>query len=143
MAVLAKNRSLPVCCAMGEALPFRQAQFDFALLVTVICFVADVPTLLRETRRVPRRDGLLTIGFIDRGSDLGKRYESRKAVSRFYRAARFYSAAEVAAFIQNAGFSEQRFCQTLFERDNDSSVYDVREGYGTGGFVVVSARLTV
>jgi hypothetical protein len=96
----------------------------------------------REARRVLRRDGLLIIGFIDRGSELGQRYESRKATSRFYQAARFYSSKEVAASIRNAGFTELRFCQTLFSAaDEDTpSVYNVREGYGAGGFVVVSAR---
>ena len=96
MAALARSRGVSVCRAIGEALPFRRTQFDFALLVTVICFVADVPTLLRETRRVLRGNGLLIIGFIDRGSELGQRYASRKAASTFYQAARFYSSKEVA-----------------------------------------------
>ena len=84
------------------------------------------------------------IGFIDRGSELGQRYESRKAASRFYRAARFYSSAEVAAFIQDAGFTELRFCQTLFGMPDDDapSAYEVRDGYGAGGFVVDNARNT-
>jgi len=143
MAALARNRGVRACRAIGEALPFRQGQFDFALLVTVICFVSDVPTLLREARRVLRRDGVLIIGFIDRASELGQRYESRKAASRFYQAARFYSSPEVSTFIQDAGFTELRFCQTLFEPDDGTpTVYDVREGYGAGGFVVVSARNT-
>jgi SAM-dependent methyltransferase len=143
MAALAKNRGVPVCHAIGEALPFRRAQFDFALLVTVICFVPDVPMLLRETRRVLRRNGLLIIGFIDRVSELGQRYESRKFTSTFYQAARFYLSKEVAIFIQDAGFTELRFCQTLFEPDDGTpSFYDIREGYGAGGFVVVSAKNT-
>jgi SAM-dependent methyltransferase len=144
MAALARCRGVPVCRAIGEALPCRQAQFDFALLVTVICFVPDVPTLLGETRRVLRQDGVLIIGFIDGGSELGQRYESRKAASRFYQGARFYSSPEVAALIQDAGFTELRFCQTLFGAANEDtpSIYDVRDGYGAGGFVVVSARNT-
>ena len=44
--------------------------------------------------------------------------------------------------MQDAGFTELRFCQTLFEPDDGSSIYDVREGYGAGGFVVVSAKNT-
>ena len=112
------------------------------MLVTVICFVADVPALFRETRRVLRRNGLLTIGFIDRGSELGQRYKSGEAASRFYEAARFYSSANVAALLRNADFTELRFCQTLFEPDNGSGVYDVRDGYGADGFVVVCAKNT-
>ena len=40
--------------ASGEQLPVANGYFDFALLVTVICFVVDVPTLLRETGRIPQ-----------------------------------------------------------------------------------------
>lgn len=86
---------------------------------------------------------MLIIGFIDRGSELGQRYEARRATSTFYETARFCSCTEVVAFIQDAGFTELWFCQTLFEPDDGTpSVYDVREGYGAGGFVVVRAKST-
>jgi SAM-dependent methyltransferase len=52
MAQIAKTRNILVCQAIGERLPFRDGQFDFALLVTVVCFVKDVATLLQEVRRV-------------------------------------------------------------------------------------------
>jgi SAM-dependent methyltransferase len=140
MAALAQRRGVLVCCAMGEVLPFRPARFDFALLVTVICFVADVPALLREARRILRRDGSLTIAFINRDSALGRRYKSRQARSEFYRGARFYSPAEVATFIRNAGFTQPRFCRTLLGPREGANELEVRDGYGTGGFVVASAR---
>lgn len=39
MAEIAHQRGIRVVQAPGERLPFRTEQFDFALLLTVICFV--------------------------------------------------------------------------------------------------------
>ena len=142
MLQLARQRSLRVCQAVGEHLPFREAQLDVVLLVTVICFVDDVPTLLRELRRVLKSGGHLVIAFINRNSELGRLYESRKEISAFYRDARFYSAEEVASWVKEAGFDTIRFCQTLFAGPSESSTKDleVRDGSHNGAFVVLSAR---
>lgn len=78
MLQLARRRGVQVCQAVGEQLPFRDGQFDIVLLVTVICFVDDVSTLLRELRRVLKSGGQLIIGFINRNSKLGRLYESRR-----------------------------------------------------------------
>jgi len=97
MAEIAQGRGLAVCQAVGEALPFPDGRFDFVLLVTAICFVDDVPALLRGAWRVLKPGGRLILGFIDRSSALGRLYESRKEADKFYRYAHFYTAAQVAA----------------------------------------------
>jgi len=142
MLDIAQERGLRVCQAVGERLPFRDEQFDLVLLVTVICFVDDVPTLLRELSRVLKLGGHLVIGFIDRNSELGRRHESRKEVSVFYRDARFYSVEDVAACVRGAGFGSPRFCQTLLDVPGDWSPRELvtRDGYGEGAFVALSAR---
>jgi len=140
----ARRRGLSVCQAIGERMPFRDGQFDLVLLVTVICFVDDVPTLFRELRRVLKRDGQLIIGFINRDSERGRSYESRKEARLFYRAARFYSVAEVADWVKKAGFGSLRFCETLFDGPTEFSArgLEVREGYSNGAFVVLCTRNT-
>jgi SAM-dependent methyltransferase len=142
MLQFARERGLRVCQAVGERLPFRDEQFDFVLLVTVICFVDDVPTLLRELNRVLRQGGHLVIGFINRNSELGRLYESRKETSAFYRDARFYSVEEVAEWVQEAGFRSLRFCETLLRDSEELNArsLEVRDGYGNAAFVVLSAR---
>lgn len=142
MLQLARRRGLRVCQAVGEQLPFRDAQFDVVLLVTVICFVDDVPTLLRELRRVLKSGGHLIIGFINRKSELGRSYESRKETSAFYRDARFYSVEEVTRWVQETGFGSLRFCQTLFGGPSEFAPRDleVHEGCSDGAFVVLSAQ---
>ncbi len=137
MARIAKDRGVAVCRAIGERLPFRNDQFDFALLVTVICFVDDPAALFDEARRVLKPGGRIVIGFIDRNSDLGRLYESRQDSDNFYRHARFYSVVEVAEWTHQAGFDRFRFCQTIFDFPRE---IQIGEGYGEGAFVVVSAE---
>jgi SAM-dependent methyltransferase len=138
MARLAQRRGISVCQAIGERMPFRDAQFDFALMVTVICFVENVEILLRETRRVLKTSGRLILGFIDRQSALGQLYESRKGSDKFYRAAQFYSVDDVLRITRQAGFGPPQICQTL-AGSPDEPKEDVRNGYGDGAFVVMCA----
>lgn len=126
---------------MGENLPFRDNQFDFALLVTVICFVKDAARLLRETRRVLKVGALAIIGFIDKNSALGQIYQSRKETDRFYREACFYSTAEVIALLTQAGFYKLQFCQTIMGLpDSGQTAYRVRPGCGEGAFVTINTN---
>lgn len=140
MAQIAKARNISICQAIGEYLPFRDNQFDFALLVTVICFVRDVAELLREVARVIKAGGKVIIGFIDRDSTLGQLYESRKDTDKFYQEAHFYSTQEIATLVRQVGFRELQFCQTIFGLpSNDATAYQVRDGYGEGAFVAIGA----
>ncbi len=140
----ARRRGLSVCQAVGERLPFRDGQFDLVLLVTVICFVDDVPTLLQELHRVLKREGRLVIGFINRNSELGRLYERRKEASTFHQGARFYAVEEVAHWVQEADFGSLGFCETLFGAPREPALRDleVRDGYSNGAFVVLCARNT-
>jgi ubiquinone/menaquinone biosynthesis C-methylase UbiE len=144
MLQIAGTRGLRVCQAVGERMPFRDAQFDLVLLVTVICFVDNVPTLLRELNRVLKRGGHLVIGFINRNSELGRLYERRKESDLFYREARFYSTEDMAERVKEAGFHALRFCQTLFGGPSEfpTKGLEVRDGASEGAFIVLSAGKT-
>ncbi|ACL26130.1 class I SAM-dependent methyltransferase [Chloroflexus aggregans] len=140
MARIAKARNISICQAIGERLPFRDNQFDFALLVTVICFAKDVTRLLREVKRVIKVGGKVVIGFIDRDSPLGQLYQSRKDTDKFYREAHFYSVPEILSLVRRVGFGELQFCQTVFGLPgNDPMAYQVHDGFGKGAFVALSA----
>ncbi len=139
MRRVAEGHGLKVLDAKAEVLPFPDDSFDFALMVTTICFV-DVPLqACREAGRVLRPGGELVIGLVDSESSLGKRYEARKAESPFYRNARFFSISELTGIMTQAGFDNFRYHQTLFQSlENPNEVEAVEEGFGRGGFVVVS-----
>jgi SAM-dependent methyltransferase len=137
----ARARGVRTAAAVAEALPFAAAAFDYALVVTTICFVDDAAAMLREAARVLRPDGTLVIGLIDRESPIGREYVAHQAENVFYRAARFFSAAEVAKLLAQTGFRSATWLQTLSSpiagmRD----IEPVAQGTGRGAFLVVSAR---
>jgi SAM-dependent methyltransferase len=140
MGKLASQRGIEVRLGVGEDLPCEDGSFDFVLVVTTLCFFDDVPVALRETYRVLRAGGYLLIGFIDRESPLAKLYEKRKRHNVFYREATFFSADEVIYNVEQAGFCDLVFRQTIFENPTEMKDTDpVKPGHGEGLFVVVRA----
>jgi SAM-dependent methyltransferase len=143
MREIAAARGLDVRDGVAEDLPFEDEEFDYALMVTTICFVDDVHAAFREAARVLKPNGRFVIGFVDRASPLGRAYEKHKADNVFYRDAVFYSTDEVLDLLRAHGFVEPRVIQTVFgEPSQIDSVQDPVPGYGEGGFVVVSAANT-
>ncbi|HLF93483.1 MAG TPA: class I SAM-dependent methyltransferase [Planctomycetota bacterium] len=141
MAKSAKARGLAAVQALGEYLPFKDRSFDLALLVTVLCFVADPAKLLRETARVLAPQGRLVIGYIDRATPLGGLYESKKGSSLFYRSARFRTAQETEDLVVEAGYAIVGSWQTLLDAGSTEGDRTVKEGRGEGGFVALAATL--
>ena len=141
MRRIAEERGLNVLDAKAEDLPFPDGTFDFALMVTTICFVADPVKACREAWRIIKPGGRLLIGLVDADSELGKRYEAHKAESPFYRNARFFSVPELTKIMNQAGFENFRYHQTLFQTlESTETTEPVEEGFGRGGFVVISGR---
>jgi len=138
MAAMARSAGLKVIRANGEELPFKNGSFDFILLANVICFVFQPLVLLKEASRILRPTGRIILAFIDRESELGKKYESRKASSRFYKNATFYSPSRVIEFLHKAGFHDFEACQTLFTNPLEMAAPDpVLDCYGQGSYVVL------
>ena len=63
----AVKRGISAVRAVSEALPFVPGCFDYALIVTTICFVDNIDSMMSEVHRVLKPDGVLVVGFIDRG----------------------------------------------------------------------------
>lgn len=137
-AKIACGRGVEVVKGVAEALPLKNANFEFALMVTTICFLEDVQVSLEEARRVLKEGGRIVIGFIDKNSALGREYRKRKSKSAFYGGARFYSAEDVVSLLEKAGFGDFSFAQTIFRDLKDiKEVEPTKEGWGEGSFVVV------
>lgn len=136
----ALHKGLRVYDGIAEKLPLADASYDFALMVTTICFVDDVEKAFREVRRVLKPGGNFIIGLVDRNSPLGKTYEKMKEKNKFYRYATFYSTDEVKKLLEENKFKNIEVIQTVF--GNLQEIYEVQkfiEGYGEGGFVVIKA----
>jgi ubiquinone/menaquinone biosynthesis C-methylase UbiE len=142
MLEFARSRGVRVAAAAAEALPFRAGSFDFALMVTTICFVANVTAALKEAHRVLKRGGLLVVGFVDSDSPLGREYQGHGRENVFYRDARFFSADEVAVRLRGTGFCAFRAVQTIFHPlDEVPETEPVKDEYGEGSFVVLRGEI--
>ena len=125
---------------VAEALPFKDAVFDYGLIVTTICFVDDPKTMLNEAHRVLKSAALLIIGFVDRTSALGRQYLAHQDENVFYREAQFYSASEIESLLGDTGFIDLVWGQTLVKPLNEiQEIEALGGGHGHGGFVVVKA----
>lgn len=140
MRQLAQSRGIETIEGIAERLPFRDSQFEFALMVTTICFVDDIQVSFQEAYRVLKTGGCLIIGFIDKESSIGRSYQQHKKHSVFYRIATFYTVDEVVLNLEKIGFKNFNFTQTIFHNLSEiRAIEPVKEGYGEGSFVVISA----
>ncbi len=138
MAALAMKKGIEVITGVAENMPCGDGEFDFALMVTTVCFLDDIDLAFREVHRILKPSGSFIIGFVDRESVLGKEYLKRKDKSAFYREATFYSVSELTEHLAKAGFSNFSYRQTLFKvLDAMADVDPVQEGHGQGFFVVI------
>ncbi len=140
MRAIAKDRGIDAVEGIAEKLPFDDNQFDFALMVTVVCFLDDARAAFTEANRILKNGGVLIIAFIDSESPLGQVYEKHKSKNEFYKHASFYSAEEIKKFLTESGFKNLQFIQTIFNNPSEiNELEDIEPGYGKGGFVVVKA----
>jgi SAM-dependent methyltransferase len=136
----AARRGIEAVKGAAEALPFVDGSFDYALIVTTLCFVDSPGKMIAEAHRVLRPTGKLVIGFIDRGSRLGQSYLERQSESVFYREAILHSAADVDELLRAGGLAARAWGQTLFRPLAEiTEVEPVRPGTGKGAFAVVTA----
>lgn len=139
MAQIAERRGIKVIRAVAEDLPIKSESFDFALLVTTLCFLNDIPKAFSEIRRILKPQGQIILGIIDRDSELGKKYETKKAENKFYKDAHFHSTEEITELLTQAGFSNFKYWQTLF-KGNSEQIEQPKKGFGKGSFVVIKAE---
>lgn len=142
MLALARQRGIKVVRGIGEQLPFKNGHFDFALMVTTVCFLDDLSGAFKEVARILKKGGVFLIGFIDRESPIGRQYQKFKGQSVFYRLAEFYSVQEILECLQEAGFGPFEFVQTIFHLLPEISKPEpLKSGHGQGSFVVIKALL--
>jgi ubiquinone/menaquinone biosynthesis C-methylase UbiE len=137
----AQQRGINVKLGVAENLPYPDENFDFAIMVTTICFVDDVLKALTEANRVIKKNGSLIIAFIDKNSAVGKQYLKNKEKSTFFKYSNFYNTDEVYNFLKTANFKITETIQTIFgDLGKIKEIQRPQTGFGKGSFVVIKAR---
>lgn len=137
MAEISRAKGIDVIEGIAEELPYDDNSFDFALMVTTICFVDDALKSLQEIYRILKPGGFCIIGFVDKNSNIGKLYEKNRQMSRFYKEATFFTAKEVIALLEKAGFNNIKCYQTLFGKNIENIQTSIKGGYGDGAFIAL------
>ena len=139
MIKLAQKRGVDARLGFGEKLPFKNATFDYVVIIITICFVQNPIKVLKEAKRVLRKNGKLIIGIVDRDTFLGKVYQRKK--SKFYKQAHFFNTKELTALFRLTHFKRISYHQTLFKLPGKIKVVEEpQKGFGKGGFVVIVSR---
>lgn len=139
MARLAEQKGITVYRAIAENLPIENNSFDFALMVTTVCFLSDIPKAFSEIYRILKPQGEIILAIIDKNSELGKKYEKEKSTNKFYKDAHFHSAEELTELLKQSDFQNFQCWQTLTAINNNEIEKPI-PGYGQGSFVVVKAN---
>ena len=141
MTELARKRGLSVVKGVAEKLPFKDNSYDFAIMVTTICFVDSPEKAVTEVFRILKEGGSFILAFVDKESKVGKEYLKMKEKSIFYRDAVFFSTDELLSILSETGFKDFEIVQTVFGNlDDVKDIQDFKPGFGNGSFVVISAK---
>jgi len=139
MTKKAVKRGVEVIDGIAEHLPYSDLQFDFVLFVTV-CHLDNIKLAIQQAHRVLKRKGALIIGFLDKDKAVAQQYIENRHRSIFFKKANFYTVKYITKVIEEAGFKNLEFNQTLFDNlDDIKKVQLPKQGYGEGSFVVVKA----
>jgi SAM-dependent methyltransferase len=141
MRKIANSRGLHTQHGVAENIPLEDKSYDYALMVTTICFVDDPEKSVDEIWRILKDGGRIIIGFVDKNSKIGQVYQQNKQYSTFYKNAKFFSSEEMKHLLEEKGFTGIEFVQTLYGNLKEIKyVQEYKEGYGEGSFVVVKGE---
>ncbi len=139
MLTLAGHRGINVRWGMAEDIPFSNDLFDDVFMISTVCFVHDPSKALQECKRVLKDDGCLILGMINKNSFLGHCYMKKKSI--FYPQARFFSVEEITQLLEEAGFDNLKYYQTIFDHPKKiRKIEKPQKGFDKGGFIVIKAN---
>ncbi len=141
MRNIAISRGVDTVMGTAESLPVEDGFFDYALLVTTVCFLDTPEIAFSEAYRILKAGGFIIVGLIDRNSKLGNKYQESKSESKFYKDANFHTVKEISGFLKNVGFRNIEYVQAILPGDVDENYEPlVKQGYGEGSFVVLRGQ---
>jgi ubiquinone/menaquinone biosynthesis C-methylase UbiE len=140
---MAEKRGVKTVHGYGENLPFEDESFGCVLIIVTLCFVENPLAVLKEAKRVVRKDGSIIIGLVPKDSPWGAFYEEKKRAGHpFYINARFYALKDIENMLQAAGLKITRIRSTLLQRPGDPRrIEEPVEGILSGaGFLCIEVK---
>ena len=138
------SRGINAIDCIAEKLPYADNSYDYAIMVTTICFVDNPSMTLKEINRILKPRGNLITGYVDKESIMGQRYLREKDKSLFYRDASFFSTAEIYNLLKENHFIPGKTVQTVFgPLEKITDIQYTENGYGKGSFIAVRATKKV
>jgi ubiquinone/menaquinone biosynthesis C-methylase UbiE len=140
---IAKTRGVKTVQTFGEDLPFRDNTFRCILIIVTLCFVQNPLDVLKEAKRVLKKDGSIIIGLVPKDSPWGDFYQEKKRLGHpFYGEATFYSLADLQKFLDEIGLKITRVRSTLLQRpDEPRRIEEPVEGYVKDtGFLCIEVK---
>ena len=160
MGRIAEKRGMTVKQGKAEALPFEPGQFDTVIMNGIPSYVAELGQAFQEAHRVLKSGGKIVVADVPAESSYGLLYRLggkegtwenpylKKIIpehpypAEFTVGAQWRTTQEKADMLQNVGFTELQFAQTLTRHPkfSNDSVEEPVEGYDRGDYVVICAR---
>jgi ubiquinone/menaquinone biosynthesis C-methylase UbiE len=117
---MAEKRGVKPVHGFGENLPFADETFGCIFIIVTLCFVEEPLAVLREAKRVMKKDGRIIIGLVPKDSPWGALYEEKKRAGHpFYRNAGFHTFREIENMLQAAGLKISGTRSTLLRRPDE------------------------
>lgn len=138
MAAEAAKKGINVINGIAEKVPVDSGSYEFALMVTVDCFLDDVSKAFSEVRRILVSDGIFIIAFLDKATPLGQLYEKNKHLHKSYRDANFHTSTEIVSLLRAGGFEVVDKRQTVYSLEN--KLQEIKCGVGEGVFAVIKTK---
>jgi len=114
--LLAAQRGIIVCQAVGENLPIMDNSLGAIYLLFTLCFASNPQQVLAESFRVLSDEGHLVLGMVPSSGKWGQELAGKKKAGHaFYKHARFYTFETVMHWFQETGFQIVEARSTLYQ----------------------------
>ena len=156
MADLARKKGIEVKTGTAEEVPFPDGSFDTVLLGTVLSYVKDPQRAVEEAFRILRPGGHVVVSYLAREGSYAMMYDLARLRGghdpdispehpypvKFIEGARWVSTVEVRGYLENAGFEDLEYVQTLTRhpRYSNDEVEEPAKGCDRGDYIVVRGR---
>lgn len=156
MAKLARKRGMNIKVGTAEDIPYEDETVQGVLLGTILSYVTDRKKAIEEAYRILRHNGHIVVSFLAREGSYAMLYDlaalrgeydpdtAPKAPYplKFVKGTHWCSVSEITHLLQEAGFVDLKYVQTLTHHPkySDEEVEQPSEGYDKGDYIVIQGR---